>query len=874
MKTSKRSILIVAAIVAAFLATFGPRLAGVRAEDNSPDTNQPTWRLRPRATGATNAPTEAATPTPLPAATPPPPPEATITPPPQPATAEPMPPAWAPPASSQPATNTAAPPPPPPPPEAATTTTEPKEEPATAAEPQPTEPATAAPAVPAAPVVIETPKQPAAPPPPAKQVRAQQMIPVIEFQNAPINAVLDYYARLTGRSIISAPNLGGVINFRSQTELTLDEAIAALDTVLAVNNISVLKMGDKFLKVVQIATAKQEGPPTVVDGEPLAAADSLLTQVLPLLYADAQEIVGAIQPYLHGYGHLMPLAKSNAILVTDTANNINKMVEIIKLIDKPSALRVQTKIYELKHAKAAEVVQRLQGIIQETQQLGARPTTVAPAAGAPQVPRPTAARGGAAASAAAAGEESAIEGKAIITADDRTNKIFIMTRPSNFAFFDQIINELDAKVEPDVQMQVVALQYANAEEVASLLNALISGGQPTTSQPRQRTTNTGTGTARTGTVPPPPTPVSVSAAGAIEGTGFLQFAEGVRILPDTRTNSLLLMAAKEDMDRLQELIRNLDTPVAQVLVEVVIGEVNLTGSLEMGIEVVKRMFQENSVKMTGSSVASPGSVPPVNLQSLTGELLTGLGSNAAPLALSAASGGLTYFATFQRLRLDAALRLLQTSNRFKVLSEPTILTLHNKEASIVVGESRPVPTSTVADIVSSASTAVRSSIEFKDIAIELNVTPIINPDGFVTMDIEQKINDFGGNVPINGVPVPIITKREAKSSVTVKDQNTIVLGGLIRENKTVSDTKVPILGDIPLLGMLFRSRSTDKTRNELIVFIRPTVVRTAAEALAEARKRAALLKGKNELNLDDKLTGDGDKKPAKNAEAPPETKTN
>ncbi len=856
MKTSKRTIVIAAVIAATLLAIWSPRLASVRAEDNSPDgTNQPTWRLRPSSPGATNVPPAGTTPVPavIPAA-----------PTPAPAT-EPMPPAWAPQAAAPvTATNTVTPEVPPP----AAETVE-IEEPAVSADSA--EPAPVPAATPqTAPVVIETPKQPVAPPPPAKQVRAQQMIPVIEFQNAPVNAVLDYYARLTGRSIISAPNLGGVINFRSQTELTLDDAIAALNTVLAQNNIGIIPMGEKFLKVVQIATAKQEGPPLAGEGEALPAADTFLTQVLPLTYAEAQEIVSAIQPYLHGYGHLMPLPKSNAILVTDTANNINKMTEIIRLIDKPSALRVQTKIYELKHAKAAEVVQRLQGIVQETAQLNARPTTVTPA-GQPQVPRPGVARPGSAAAAAAAGEESAIEGKAIITADDRTNKIFIMTRPSNFAFFDQIILELDAKVEPDVQMLVVALQYGNAEEIASLLNALISGGQPATGTSRQRTTNTGT---RSGSVPPPPTPVSTVTGGAnLEGSGFLQFAEGVRILPDTRTNSLLLMAAKEDMDRLQELIRELDTPVSQVLVEVVIGEVNLNGTLEMGVEFLKRMFSSGSVQMTGSSVASPGSVPPVNLQSITGELLSGLGSNAAPLALSAATGGLSYFATFQKLRLDAALRLLQTSNRFKVLSEPTILTLHNKEASIVVGESRPVPTSTVADI-TSGSTAVRSSIEFKDIAIELKVTPIINPDGYVTMDIEQKINDFGGNVPINGVPVPIITKREAKSSVTVKDQNTIVLGGLIRENKTVSDSKVPILGDIPILGTLFRSRSTNKTRNELIVFIRPTVIRNASEAVNEARKRAAMLKGKKELDIDDKITGDDDKKPAKSAGTTAETTTN
>jgi general secretion pathway protein D len=849
------------------LAATVARVVNVHAQDDAAgESNLPTWRLRPAGTpSATNAPATAPAAPVVPAA-----PTETM---PAPPTEDVPPPAWLPAADTNaateapPATETPAPTEAMPAPEIAVT--EPATEDATtgtAPEPPveaqiapPPEPQRAAPDQPAAasnagtppaPIVIETPKPQAPPPPPPKQVKHVPTIPVIEFQNAPVNAVLDYYARLTSRSIISAPNLGGVINFRSQTELTLDEAIAALDSVLSINNITVIPMGDKFLKVVQSATAKPEGAPFVQEGETLPTADSFVTQVIPLQFADAQEVVGALQPYLHGYGHLLALAKSNAILVTDTANTINKMLEIVKYVDQPSALRVQTKIYELKHAKAADVVQRLQSIIQETQQLGARPTgPTQPAQRAvprPGTPTPAAASG-------AAGEESAIEGKAIITADDRTNKIFIMTRPSNFAFFDQLIEELDAKVDPDVIIRVVALDYADAEDMASQLNALITGGQPTTSSSsRRQTSGTGTVTRGGSPVPPPPTPVSTSGGAPLEG-GFLQFAEGVRILPDARTNSLLLMATKDDLNQLLELIESLDTPVAQVLVEVVIGEVNLTGQLDMGVEIVKRMFSEGQVKQTGSSVASPGAVPPVNLSSITGELLSGIGSNAVPLALGAASGGLTYFATFQNLKLDVALRLLHTSNRFKVLSEPTILTLHNKEASIIVGESRPVPTSTVSDIVSTGSTAVRSSIEFKDIAIELNVTPIINPDGYVTMDIEQKINDIGGNVPVNGVPVPIITKREAKSSVTVKNESTIVLGGLIRENKSSSDTKVPILGDIPLLGMLFRSKSNSKNRTELIVFIRPTVLRNDAEVQAESRRRAEMLKAGEELDLSDRL---------------------
>ena len=702
------------------------------------------------------------------------------------------------------------------------------------------------------PVQIPTPAEPAPHSmPPAQPARAPEPPPQtpvaevpsidFEFQGAPVTAVLEWYARLTNRSIISAPNLAGVINFRSQTKLTKDEAIQALDSVLAINGVAALPLGEKFLKVVQIATAKQEGVLVGVSGDKaLAPADSLLTQILPLKYAEAAEVVTALQPYLHAYGQLLPLTKSNSILITETSGNLNQMMEIVKYVDQPSALRMETKVYILVNAKAAEVVQQLQSIIQETQQIGARATAPSPVPTRRIVTPP----GAAPVAGSGPSEESVVEGKVILTSDERTNKIFVLSRPANFAFFDQIIAELDAKVDPDVVMKVVELDYANSEDVASLLNSLITGSAPTAT----RRTQTQTGTTRAA-VPPPPIPVATTAGGG-DISGFLQFAQGVRILPDPRTNSLLLMATKEDMARIEELIHSIDTPVAQVLVEVVIAEVKLDGRLDVGVEAFKRQFQEGQVIQTGGTRTGQPSAP---LD------LSGLATNLGPLALSS---GLTYFTTFNNLKLDAVIRLLSTSSKFKVLSTPIIQTLHNQEASIIVGESRPVVTSTVADVVSTASTAVRSSVEFKDIAIELKVTPRINPDGYVTMDIEQKINDVGGNVSVNGVDVPIITKREAKSSVSVKDQSTIVLGGLIREDKTLNETKVPFLGDIPLVGTLFKGKSTIKGRTELIVFIRPTVLRGDAAAVAEARRRSKMLKAGDELELGHKFYRSDEAKPA------------
>jgi len=685
--------------------------------------------------------------------------------------------------------------------------------------------------------LVPPPREPSAPQPARPAEPPEQATIEFEFQGASVNAILEWYAKLTNRSIISAPNLGGTINFRSQTKLTKDEAIQALDSVLAINNIAAIPLGDKFLKIVQINTAAQEGLPV---GGQLSPADKLGTQIIALKYAEAAEVIPALQPYLHSYGKLMALVKSNSILISETAANLRQMLEIISYVDQPSALRMEMRAYVLLNAKAADVVQRLTSIIQEAQQAGATPTSQ----GRPQPLR----RGqpGQGSAATVGGEGTAVEGKVIMAADDRTNKILILTRPSNFKFLDDIISELDAKVEPDVVTKVIELQYAAAEDVASLLNSLITGGSSTPARRTSSTTSTG---ARAPAVPPPPT---VTSGAGLEGIGFLQFASGLRILPDPRTNSLLVMATKEDLERIERLVRSVDTPVAQVEIEVVIAEVTLNNELDVGVDVFKRLFDVDHIRQTGGNITDGNT--PVELPSAN-DVLNGLATNpVSAAALAAGPGGLTYFTTFKNLKLDAVIHALASTSKSKVLSTPVIMTMDNQEADIVVGESVPVPVSTVSSLVSGVGTLttgqLNANIEYKDVAIELKVTPRINPDGYVRMDLEQKVNDLGANVTISGTTVPTILKREAKSSVAVEDQSTIMLGGLIKENKTVTETKVPFFGDIPFFGQIFKGKTNNKQRNELIIFIRPTVLRTDAAAVAEARRRSRMLKAGEELELD------------------------
>jgi general secretion pathway protein D len=696
-----------------------------------------------------------------------------------------------------------------------------------------------------------------------------ESVGIIDFEGAPVQAVLDYYARLTKRSIIAAPNLAGVIRFRSQTELTRAEALQALDTVLAMNSVSVIPMGEKFLKVVQTPTAKQEGVRIGI-GEPegLPPSDTFLAQVVKIKYAELTDVTSAVQPLLHSYGAVVPLHQSNCILVIDTANNVLQMVELLKHVDQPYELRLESKVYQLKYAKAADAVQRITTILQNAQQFkpksgaGAGGAAPAPAPGAPPAP----------ASAAAS-----IETKIILSPDERTNKIFVFSRSKDFTLLDNIISEMDVRVEPDVITKVVELSYANADEAASLVNAIIGGGSGgfssgTTSRRSTRSSSSRSSGATTGlsrpTVPPSPTPTpAVRTAGGSEPAAFLEYPEGVRILPDMRTNTLLIMATKDDMDRLVQLVKSIDTTVPQVLIEVIIGEVTLANQNDTGVDLVQRVIKAGPAHLFGGTLTGDASGSrPFNVGSFA------IGSVPTPQG-AAISSALTYWATFRRLNLDAVIRLLASEGKLRVLSTPVIQTLHNQEGSIVVGKSVPVATSTLSDIVSSGTSTnqfasgLRANVEYKDVALELFVTPRVNPDGFVTLEINQKVNELGEDKNIGGIVVPSIRKREAQSVVMVQDQSTVVLGGLIQDSKSRNETKVPVLGDIPLLGWLFKHRKDTIDRDELIVFIRPVVLRTETAATAEGRRRLQMLDSLKELGIEKKLD------PAAATNTPPPTVT-
>ncbi len=662
---------------------------------------------------------------------------------------------------------------------------------------------------------------------------------MLNYRDAPLDIVLATYAELTGRTLISAPGVNATVTLRSQAPLSKEEFLQAIDTALALQNIAIVPMGEKFLKVVQTTAVRQEGLPIqgYEDATNLPPADVLVSQIVELRHLSTTEVQPILQGLLHAYGKIQPLERANSLLVTDTAANLQRVMQILEYLDRPATSRVETRVYELHFAEAGQVAARINELIAESQQAQA-----GAAAGRTVViqtpPGVIRARPAAAATATEIdmAERGLVTGKVKIVADERTNILIVIAEPTNFLFFDKIVAVLDRAVEPEVLVRVYPLEYASAEETAAILNSFLGNatdaGSPAAAPPPAAGDDTAESRSqalRDFIAQRLQARQPDDAGNAAAGIGEL--SANTKVLADKRSNALLLMGRRSDIAALEDVIRQLDVMLAQVLIEAVILEVNLSDNTGYGIDWLQRslLFMDDAQRgglTLGTPVAGYGGgfAGGSNPSFLDG------GSVDRNVPLNA--GALTYYLTLYDLNLDAVIRMVAASSDARILSTPVVMTTDNTEAQIVAGEERPVVTTTS---VTTGGTQT-SQYEYKNIGIQLTVTPRINPERVVVMDITQTADNVGDIVQIDGNEVPVITKRELKASIAVPDRATIALGGLVSKATRKGRTKVPLLGDIPILGWLFRSQDKQDTRSELLVLITPYVIVSPAQARAETRR--------------------------------------
>lgn len=710
----------------------------------------------------------------------------------------------------------------------------------------------------------------AGPPQPNRNGESPEKTVKLDFSNAPLQIVLDYYAELTGRTVLKDPKVPAVnVTLRNQTPLTEDEALHAMDTVLGMHGIAVLKDGAKFLRVVPIAKAREEPMDITLKSEKELKETSELTSLMvPLKHIDINEAMKAVKPFQHSaYGQFAAFERINSVLVTDTAANLNKIVQILTFVDQPVEIREEPHIIKIRFAKASDIKKKLEEIIADAQKSTSQIVTPSrPAPSGPPVmvrePPPGVIR---AQPESLPGvkqepeesrekliemaERGVIKGKVKIIADERTNVLLIITRPENMVFFEKIVNVLDVETEPEVVVKIIRLEYADAENVASTLNTLIGAVKdrpvPTTSEttkPGQQPVQPESPEARSAALREYLQRIQETVKGEKQPSKIGELsAANLKILPDKRTNALLIMGTKSDVTAIEDLVKSMDTMLSQVLVEVVIFKITLDNTSERGIDWVQRAMITYEQKEGGRRSPRMAFAGAGGGDSYRGKMMDPL--TAISLSnLSSTAGNLTYYFTFFHPNVDAIIKLIASDKRTKILSSPVILTTDNKEAKISVTKEKYFYKGQ--KFVSTSGSGAGEwvdDVEMKRVGTKLTVTPHINQKKHVVMDITQSLEEEGAGQEIRGaggVSIwPTIDSADMTAQVAVRSGETIVLGGLVTSTLRNDEYGIPILKDIPLVGNLFKYDYMKNERAEVLVFITPYVLNTPEEIESETVRR-------------------------------------
>lgn len=722
----------------------------------------------------------------------------------------------------------------------------------------------------------------------AKAERGKGGRPKLKFDNAPAELFLQIYSQVTHRTLLTSPDVPKVtMSLRStdEDEWTDEEYLQAIEQQLQLNGIGLIPVGERFVLVVPFKSIGQQGIETFLDipeGGRHPEQGQIVRQILTPKNISAEEAQKVIESFKRPDGQIQYLERTNSLLITDTQENVNRMIEILEFIDKPLPVLEEVNVYPIKYAKAADIKTALEEFVAASREEdenskrttaaprpsnslsgGMRPGTsrALPGVTRPQTtqPEPDSSVGDALVSDA---DRGMIRGKVQIMADERSNQLIIVTRPSNMAFFERIIKVLDIETAPEIAVEVIRLKYAQAETedsdkgVADLLNELIDS----TSSSKDDDNNTRNTANQAGNQNLTRRARQVEAtlpASTKSRMGELK-KENIKILADSRINAVMVMASPSDLAAIKEIIAAMDVPVAQVLIETVVLNVGLTDEISTGIQWVKRVGSGSRYRDSfgGGGIPDGDNAQPENLfgttekevSSTTDDKVTSK-TEAVELvgtAVGAISGGAQYYGTIEKLNLDFLIRATEGDSRTKILTSPVLMTQDNKEATLENTELAYLYNGMkYMGYSGNYSSGYQPDISQEEIGLTITVTPRINPDGTVVLDFEETFQNLGTpqEVPGSGLngqssrwPSPVT--RKISGSVSVNNGQTVVIGGLVTQSKTESEGGIPILKNIPFIGKyLFGYTDYSDERDELLVFLTPYVFQTSEEAQAEAKRR-------------------------------------
>ena len=623
----------------------------------------------------------------------------------------------------------------------------------------------------------------------APRISPRSRAPVtVNFVNADVEAVTRAFAAMIDRAIVIDPRVKGTITVYSEQPQSIRQAFASYLSALRGMGFAVVESGG-LLKVVPEADAKlQTG--TVSVGEVSVRGDQVITQIFPLRYENPNNLVAVLRPLISANNTINANPGSNSLVITDYAENLQRIAKIIAALDVASGTDVE--VVQLQHAVAADLAPLVQRL--------------SDGGGVSPVP----------------GAQGVAGGGVTVVADSRANALVIRAaNPARLALVRATIARLDRPnnlIGPGGGMWVVHLKNADAVRLATVVRAAFGAAG---------------GTSAGGSAAAAPTALPVAAAGSpnvspqatAAVTGAAQPSTGGFIQADPATNSLIITAPEPLYKQVRALIDQLDSRRAQVYIESMIVEVAPSDSADFGFQ-WQGLLGKSGDKfgvVTGTNFSGSGrpGIIDINTSAAQGQINLGQGLNVGLLSVI---NGVT--------SLAAIARMLQTQSETNIISTPNLITLDNEEAKIVVGENVPFITG---QFTGAGGTGVNANpfqtIERKDVGITLRIRPQIGEGGAVRMTIFQEQSSVKETTAAGTTNAgPSTTKRSIENTVVVDDGAILVLGGLIEDRFVTNKSKVPLLGDLPLIGGLFRSESRERRRTNLMVFLRPVVLRDAESA--------------------------------------------
>ena len=568
----------------------------------------------------------------------------------------------------------------------------------------------------------------------------------LNFENIDIRIVLKTIGDITGINYVLDDRVQGQVNVMSPTKTRLGDVYQVLETILHIHGFMAVPAGD-FVKVIPTSNVTQHELPVRIGSDPnqIPINDSMVTQLIPLTFADADEITQVVQPLITGEIKLSPYRRTNSLIVTDTNAKIHYLTRIIQQLDVEGA-QEQVQVIPLKHASAQVLSEQLSRILSQR-----------------HAPLPSSTR---------ARSARPISESVQVLADLRTNSVIVFTKAQDLDMVTSLVKQLDIpRSQSTHQLYLVYLKNAQAAEVAESL------GQ---------------------------------AAANLRLTGSVDNTPPIQITSDPGTNALLINASAQDYEIIADIITKLDIVREQILVELLIVEIGTDNLTEIGVDwATLDEAVAHEARFFGQTNFGP------RVDFLSGNL-EGLGAGLWKLTSSGVGIG-------------AILHALDKESSVNILSTPSIVASNHQPARIVVGENRPFATETrLTEFTDFANPSAIKTFEYRDVGITLDIVAHVSQGGMVRLEIESEFTKLIEDVTSPSTDTPTTTKRQAKTVISLPSGSTAVIGGLMRDDTIRVEQKIPLLGDLPIVGRLFRNNRDRSQKTNLLIFITPTVMEDAA----------------------------------------------